>query len=661
MSQALWDDVDVDKMLDAYIYDYLMKRKLYASARSFLDEGKLFVDPVAFDAPGGFLLEWWSVFWDIFIARINPQHSEAAASYIKSQSTKDGDLQLQQQYHLQNSQQSTSTANRLVMNSSFNIQNPSVANKMASKMSVENSSTLSIQGDALANVLPKKRFLKHVSQPPASMFGTAALNAQPLSQSQTPGDNSNSIDTQYHSQQLPESKNLKGEMKSIMNSRLGMTQGIAESNQGTGRLTLKGWPSTGLDPLSLGHLQQPKSFIQLPHASNRFQLEHPLMFQAPQSLGGVPSANVACIRPGVPLSQNLNTGKDSQLCFIDVSDGDSLAPVCHPVLPHADMDCLMDDGPLDYVESFLSPMESDERDNAAEGPTLKEIRVVSASTSKVECCCFSSDGKLLASGGRDKKATVWCTKSFKVRSTLDEHSQWITDVCFSPRTLKIATSSSDGTVKVWDVDNHGQSLRTFTGHSTGVTSLDFHPSKYDLICSSDISSEIRYWSVKSGSCVGIFKGGATKLRFQPNNGRMLAAAMGNVVSIIDIETQVCRLKLQGHKNQIHSLCWDPSGEYLASTSDDQTKVWKFGSGSKGNCIHELNCNGNSFYACVFHPTDTSLLIIGSHESLKLWDMTENKTRATLHAHDKLVSALAASNVSGLVASASHDNCVKLWQ
>lgn len=51
------------------------------------------------------------------------------------------------------------------------------------------------------------------------------------------------------------------------------------------------------------------------------------------------------------------------------------------------------------------------------------------------------------------QATVWCTKSFKVRSTLNEHSQWITDVCFSPRTLKIATSSGDGTVKVWDVDN----------------------------------------------------------------------------------------------------------------------------------------------------------------------------------------------------------------
>lgn len=37
----------------------------------------------AIDAPGGFLFEWWSVFWDIFIARTNEKHSEAAASYIE--------------------------------------------------------------------------------------------------------------------------------------------------------------------------------------------------------------------------------------------------------------------------------------------------------------------------------------------------------------------------------------------------------------------------------------------------------------------------------------------------------------------------------------------------------------------------------------------------
>ena len=37
----------------------------------------------AIDAPGGFLFEWWSVFWDIFIARTNEKHSDIAASYIQ--------------------------------------------------------------------------------------------------------------------------------------------------------------------------------------------------------------------------------------------------------------------------------------------------------------------------------------------------------------------------------------------------------------------------------------------------------------------------------------------------------------------------------------------------------------------------------------------------
>ncbi|CAK9155528.1 unnamed protein product [Ilex paraguariensis] len=53
MSQSNWE---ADKMLDVYIHDYLLKRKLHASAKAFMTEGKVAPDPVAIDAPGGFLL-----------------------------------------------------------------------------------------------------------------------------------------------------------------------------------------------------------------------------------------------------------------------------------------------------------------------------------------------------------------------------------------------------------------------------------------------------------------------------------------------------------------------------------------------------------------------------------------------------------------------------
>lgn len=51
------------------------------------------------------------------------------------------------------------------------------------------------------------------------------------------------------------------------------------------------------------------------------------------------------------------------------------------------------------------------------------------------------------------QAVLWCTESFSVKSTLEEHTQWITDVRFSPSMSRLATSSADKTVRVWDIDN----------------------------------------------------------------------------------------------------------------------------------------------------------------------------------------------------------------
>ncbi|KAL6501931.1 hypothetical protein OROGR_027064 [Orobanche gracilis] len=329
-----------------------------------------------------------------------------------------------------------------------------------------------------------------------------------------------------------------------------------------------------------------------------------------------------------------------------------------------DMDRFVDDVE-DNVESFLSHDDADPRDavgrgmDVSKGFTFTEVNSVRASASKVVCCHFSSDGKLLASGGHDKKAVLWYADSLKPKTTLEEHSSLITDVRFSPSMARLATSSFDKTVRVWETENPGYSLRTFTGHSAGVMSLDFHPNKDDLICSCDGDGEIRYWGINNGSCTRVFKGGTAQVRFQPRLGRFLAAAAENVVSILDVETHTCRHSLKGHTKPIH-ICWDPSGELLASVSEDSVRVWTLRSGSEGECLHELCCNGNKFHSCVFHPTYSSLLVIGCYQSLELWNMSENKTM-TLSAHEGLIASLAVSTVTGLVASASHDKIVKLWK
>ncbi|KAK7815931.1 transcriptional corepressor leunig-like protein [Quercus suber] len=748
-SQTNWE---ADKMLDVYIYDYLMKRKLHSTAKAFQAEGKVSSDPVAIDAPGGFLFEWWSVFWDIFIARTNEKHSEPAASYIER---RDGTQLL------------NGSANGLASGDPLIRQNSATAtaNALATKM-YEDRLKHPLQRDALDDGAMKQRLGDNVGQlldpNHASMLKAGAAGGQPQGQTLhgTPGGISGNLQqVQNRSQQLPGPiQEIKSEMSSMMNPRAagseGSLIGVHGSNQGSNNLTLKGWPLTGLEQIRTGFFQQQK--MQSPQSFNQLQLQQQLMLQTQQNLAS-PSANDLESRKLRMFQNNRNMGlaKDGQLnSVVDMvpsvgspvqvgsraetemlikapktqivrkrkqpvsssgpanssgtanttgpSPSSPSTPSTHtpgdvmsmPSLPHnggssksllmfgsdavgpltsapnqlSDMDQFVDDGSLeDNVESFLSQDDADPRDSrvnqcsgVSKGFTFTEIRRIPASsTNKVECCHFSSDGKLLATGGFDRKVVLWCTESFTMKSTLEEHSHWITDVRFSPSMSRLATSSADKTVRVWDADNPSYSLRTFTGHSDTVMSLDFHPSKEDLICSCD-TNEIRYWSIKNGSCTGVFKGGATQMRFQPRAGRLLAAAAENLVSILDVETQVCRLKLQGHKNMVHSVCWDPTGEYLASVSDDLVRVWTIGSGNKGECIHELSCTGNKFNSCVFHPTYPTLLVIGCYQTLELWNTSENKTM-TLHAHDKLVSALAVSSTAGLIATASHDKYVKLWK
>lgn len=352
-----------------------------------------------------------------------------------------------------------------------------------------------------------------------------------------------------------------------------------------------------------------------------------------------------------------HSGGSSKPLILYGSDG----TLASPSNQLADIDRFGEDGSLDdNVESFLS--HDDTAGRSADGKvfSFEEVGTIKASTSKVICCHFSSDGKLLASAGHEKKAVLWNMDTLKLESSLEEHNLLITDVRFSPNSARLATSSFDRTVRVWDANNPSYSLRTFTGHSTSVMSLDFHPKNEDLLCSCDGDSEIRYWNVKQGVCARTFKGGTSQVRFQTRIGKLLAAAAENVVSIFDVETENCLHSLQRHTKPVHSVCWDSTGDYLASVSEDSVRVWSLGGGNTGECIYELSSNGNKFHSCVFHPTYPSVLVIGCYQSLEIWDMYENRSM-TLKAHDGLIASLAASNASGMVASASHDKFVRLWK
>ncbi|XP_010321144.2 transcriptional corepressor LEUNIG-like isoform X1 [Solanum lycopersicum] len=794
-------NIEADKMLDVYIHDYLLKRKFGVSARTFQVEAQLLTNRVAIDAPGGFLLEWWSVFWDVFIARFKTPLSSTSASYnvghmINTLEHKDVQAQrlnqmqqLIQQKQLQGygTQLLRGTTNEAMTRHSLGTTNALTKRVYESNPQVQRI-LISVANKKPTNPRDSDNIDQHLDANHSCISKAETFRDQHSRQTHHsfPGDNLRfypPLADQAH--QFPVTQ-LDQSLTNMIIPAVSLKAAESGSDHGVNSLLLKGWPLMGLEQLQSGLIQQKSSTIHLSHPSQQQLQQQILMFLSDQymdiSQGDQSNftANIVVdrnlpVQVDLPLfscsdsamqmkfmqevqniNQSLEQGQQPALfckhpknsssssqqqdksvatgsTTMDVSlsntfRGDdqkygtrkrkqltssgqinsigtayniSLLPSSAPSTPSISiaedvisMPALLHDDnfskgcvygndvvysatlvstqtvdvPLinhmfanNSAESFLSDNADTESIIPRRLGTSKDITVLeigSFHSSAVNCCNFSSDGKLIATGG-DKEVVLWCTDSRAQKHILEGHSDAITDVRFGPRLPRLASSSLDKTIKIWDVHNPDHSIRSFTGHSASVISLDFHPTKEDLICSCDNVSTIRYWSIKNGGCAGVSKVRATQVRFQPNLGKYLAAADADGVLLFDVETtQICSYPLKGHFSIIRGICWSSSGEYLASVSEDTVKVWKIGSSGEQECMHERSVTGKRFHCCTFHPCYPSVLVVGSDQCLEFWHMAENKMMIVL---EEPVNSLAASQPTGVVASAIDNNLSRLWK
>lgn len=138
-------------------------------------------------------------------------------------------------------------------------------------------------------------------------------------------------------------------------------------------------------------------------------------------------------------------------------------------------------------------------------------------------------------------------------------------------------------------------LFNLVGHAEQVNSVDFHPRKANLLCSCDVNDEIKLWNVKESTCFRSFKvslwcwnkmmlnykqvsqnlwisssngsdfefvmvqwqGATRQVRFQCRQGNLLAAATGNVINLIDVETGMIqhRFEVRLTLNYIHNFTY----------------------------------------------------------------------------------------------------------
>ncbi len=287
----------------------------------------------------------------------------------------------------------------------------------------------------------------------------------------------------------------------------------------------------------------------------------------------------------------------------------------------------------------------------------------------VEAIAWSADEQLLASAGRDGSIVLWDLATRQpYGELLAERREPIWALAFNPVDSWLLAATHHREILCWDTRS-GRLHQRLAGHQDIVLGLAWSPDGATLASTGrdgtiglwERSGKPRTWLQNPGS------GAAVALAFRPDSRHLATGAGNGRIHTWDVISGSPIAHWQAHEQRVSSLAWRPwpdhpqddRGELLASSSGDGVRLWEPDSTEQITWFR----GHSGWVADVTWSPDGKLLASASADSeIFLWQEVEqdNWDNSRLVGHDGAVSGLAFSSGGAILASAGWDHSVILW-
>lgn len=246
----------------------------------------------------------------------------------------------------------------------------------------------------------------------------------------------------------------------------------------------------------------------------------------------------------------------------------------------------------------------------------------------IEACAISPDCKKFASGSYGdgvniySELKVWDIKTKE--SLFTKHGYRILTCAFSPDSKNIISGGNaymGGTtfqsqLALRNADTGEDIERHIAYHSTQITSCSYSPDG-KLIATTSTDGKMKITDAKSGKELKCLKYSSEEIYccyFSPDGHYIVTGGKDCILKIWDLKTDKVIQTLNGHKKLVQSCSFSPDGSFIASSSNDSTlKIWEVETGKEISTFHAQS----SVLTCSFHTDGTKLAFGDANGNLYL--------------------------------------------
>ncbi len=290
---------------------------------------------------------------------------------------------------------------------------------------------------------------------------------------------------------------------------------------------------------------------------------------------------------------------------------------------------------------------------------------------------FANQGKEILCLGNS--VTWWDVSTAKLVRSIPLDPRWSNGL----RMHKVSSISPDGKILAAFPQNDsgiiekgeivliesqsGRILHTLTGHTKKPSASAFSPDATKLYTAGGPDPRIILWDVATGKALNAFKvhlDRVDRIAVSPD-GRWLASASRSLINRSDFDIRLLNLdtgkvvhRLTPRSEFAYCLEFSADSSLLVSGHFDQItgnmQLWDVISGKE---IHFVN----EHVRCVaISPNGRMLATGGQDNKLRLWEISTGKERGQIPGHDRPVFSLDFSPGGNLLAAASGDAPIYLW-